>query len=215
MSVHLVLAHGWGFGSGVWRPMLRHLPGVTFHAVNLGYFGPGDTTLPTQHPFVAIGHSLGVAWLLRHLTGNQSQCRGLVSINGFGRFSRSPEFPAGVRRRILDRMREQLQVDPRAVLTAFQQQAGLATPTALPTNPNLTALTEGLTWLGEWDEQATLQHWPHPMMAIASRDDRIVTPAMTEATFAPERIHWLAEGGHLLPLTQPETVASLVRTLLP
>ncbi|MBF0296336.1 MAG: alpha/beta fold hydrolase [Magnetococcales bacterium] len=216
MSDHLVLAHGWGFGPGVWRPMLRHLPEVTFHAVNLGYFGPGDTSLPTQQqPFVAIGHSLGVPWLLRHLTSHRNQCRGLISINGFSRFANTADFPTGVGRRILDRMRNQLQTDPHAVLHAFQQQAGLPTPLPLPAKPDITTLTEGLTWLCEWDEHNTLNHWPLPMMAIASRDDRIVTPAMTEATFSQETIHWLPEGGHLLPLTQPATVASLVRTLLP
>ncbi len=45
---------------------------------------------------------------------------------------------------------------------------------------------------------------------LASRDDAIVSQAMTEASFPSERIEWLETGGHLLPLTHPDRCATFI-----
>lgn len=212
MSCHLLLLHGWGLGAGMWRPLTRALPECTPHLLNLGFFGPSRDEIPQDQPFIAIGHSLGFLWLLNHLQEPifQRQCQGLVSINGFARFARTPDFPHGVDRRILDRMARRLSVEPIAVLTDFQRQGGMEVPVQIPTNPNVATLHQGLSWLTQWDGRGPLAQFIKPLLAIAAEDDRIVAPEMTRDSFAPTLIEWLPTGGHLLPLTRTQACATLI-----
>lgn len=216
MSSTLVLVHGWGFGAGVWRPVRRGLQACSSHALDLGFYHPARTAFPTEDGFIAIGHSLGFLWLTRHLLLEPdlaARCGGLIAINGFCRFARSLDFPAGVAPRILERMVSRLGIDPRAVLSDFQRQGGLDTPLNLPATLNAHALAQGLSWLAEWDSRALLPAWNKPLLVIASRDDRVVTPEMVLQQFQPgafTTLEWCEAGGHLLPLTRPEWIAARI-----
>ncbi len=216
MSGHLLLVHGWGFGAGVWHPLKRLLPKTTIHTLNLGYFGPEQLQTPPPYPFIAVGHSLGFLWLAGQLSTPHfaTHCQGLISINGFTRFAHAPDFPFGMAKRILTRMHSHLASDPISVLTAFQQQGGLTKPPALPNEINQSALQQGISWLVDWDYRHALSQWSRPILAIATQDDAIVTPAMTRALFAPETIHWLLTGGHVLPLTQPQACADQIKPFM-
>jgi len=45
------------------------------------------------------------------------------------------------------------------------------------------------------------------MLALASRDDTIVPPAMTESIWRDTNIVWSNDGGHVLPLRHPRWCA--------
>lgn len=209
----LLLVHGWGLGPGVWHGVRRALPGWRCHTLDLGFFGPPRLQVPEGSPVLAVGHSLGFLWLLHHLERApwREACVGLVSIAGFSRFVRGDPFPNGVAPRILARMQQRLPDAVTEVLQAFCRQGGWPA-LSLPEGVDAAALGEGLTWLREWDERAVLAAWDKPVWALAARDDQIVPAALTDDCF--RSVEWLAEGGHLLPLTQPERCANLLRGAL-
>ncbi|MEO5364199.1 MAG: hypothetical protein H7838_11340 [Magnetococcus sp. DMHC-8] len=204
----LLLVHGWGLGPGLWHALRRALPDWPCLALDLGFFGRPRLAVPTGQPVLAVGHSLGFLWLLHHLEQApwRRDCVGLVSLAGFARFARAPDFPHGVAPRLLARMQQRLPDDTGGVLRDFCQQSGWPHCPEQPV-PDAAPLLHGLHWLATWDHRAALRAWDGPLHALAARDDRIVPPALTAACFAPHQTHWLAHGGHLLPLSRPTECA--------
>lgn len=224
MRPKLLFVHGWGFGPGFWRPLIRALRDWPTHTLDLGFFGPPRMEIPKDQPWVAIGHSTGFLWILRQLGQPPwpSHCLGLVSFMGFSRFVRGSDFPHGVDRRILHKMAGELSHNSNQVLDQFMALGGVNRPLAgLRAQGDETALAQGLNWLATWDERQTLHHWTRPWLALAQRDDGIVTESMTLDCFghlppvSAGGLHWFDQGGHFMPLiTQPEPYAAIVSTFL-
>jgi len=200
MSVLFV--HGWGFGPEVWDSVRAGLPDVETRALNLGFFGESD--LEAAPPTVAVGHSLGVLWLLIR---RPEWCGRLVSVNGFPRFLAAPDF-AGVHPRFLARMAARLPDDPMGVLNAFRARCGADATEAAP---DVARLAEGLDLLRDGEARGALAG--KRVLALAGADDPIVPAAMTEAAFPRQIIRW-QPGGHMLPLGAPDAVIDAVRELL-
>jgi pimeloyl-[acyl-carrier protein] methyl ester esterase len=207
----LLFAHGWAFDSSIWdavRTRLADWPQVMFDA---NYFGTAPDSATLTGPVVAIGHSHGVMRLLAQLP---PQCSAVVSINGFSRFSAGPDFPAGTPTKLLDRMITRFQQDPLAVLNTFRERCGAdATEPAMLSG----ALGADLLALRQDDQRASLQNVSVPLLALASTDDPIVTPALTHAVFDGHEhtdLRWHEGGGHLLPLSAPDWCADRIRELL-
>ncbi len=199
--MHFVLVHGWGFHAGVWNEIVRHLPGGSVSLVDLGFIAGGP---PSAHDWpedaVAVGHSLGLLWLLEQ----ERPFRALVSIQGFDCFCCHI---AGSR---VAAMREALARDAAATLAAFWRACGtvaFAPAAAL----DVARLDQGLDWLMHWDARAKRARLTCPMLALAARDDAIVPAAMTEAIWQEESaapsVIWSERGGHALPLRHPEWCA--------
>lgn len=198
MNCPLVLVHGWAFGPEFWTPLQREIGAGETVTPDLGFFGPECLDLPDE-PFVAVGHSLGLLWLLRHA---QDRLAGLVSLGGFGRF----DVPAGPTRA----MRRGLSRDPGQVISAFHKACGL--PAELAPGPALLAearpdrLATGLDWLLQWDERVALQAFNRPLLALAAADDAIVPPDLSRASF-PNNLVMLESGGHAFPASRPAQCA--------
>jgi len=192
----VAFVHGWGFGPEVWAPVLERLPGVPARRVDLGFFGPADAAL--DGATLAVGHSLGVLWLLAEHPGLP-----VVSINGFSRFTATEGFAEGVAPRLVERMHRRLGSAPQAVLDDFRARCG-AGPAERTADPD--RLAWGLALLAEGDARPAV-----PVAALAGADDPIVPPAMAHALFPDAR---LVAGAHLLPLTAPDAVAALIRETL-
>lgn len=209
MTPLLLLVHGWGFDAAFWKPLQAALPDLDSVAWDLGFRGPPVTpALPADRPIIAVGHSLGFLWLLQ-----ERPCRWdkLVAINGFPRFTKTEDFPAGVPSRLLDRMIGKLAGAPAAVTQDFLTRCGLD-PAAYPMDEatlNAERLGWGLNGLAQWDQRQNCR----PDLVLAGRDDPIVSAAMTEAAFASPSVEW-QDGGHLLPLTAPDWCAARLRGLL-
>lgn len=206
----LYLVHGWGFDASFWDPLRAELAeccqSVT---VDLGFRAPPH--LPDPPPetrLVAVGHSLGVPWLLRH----RRNWQGFVSINGFTRFSRTPGFVHGWPARLLERMRAALSEAPEQVHADFIRRCGLCRP---PEGKPLhvEALAEGLRWLQDWDERPALP-LSVPLLALAGRLDSVASPELTADCFSGQELRWCEDGGHLLPLSHPSWCADQIRDLL-
>lgn len=187
-----VLHSGWGFAADAldgWAEALaRQWPQAPQQVCERGYFGPArEPVLDAAVDWIGIGHSFGHA-LLRQKAGPWA---GWVALHGFTRFCRRPGRPQGTPPRLLDAMRARLQSEPAAVLADFRRLCGSAAP--LPeAPPRLQPLGDDLLALRELD----LPPSALPTLALASRDDAVVPPALTEACFAAEaELHW-RDGGH-------------------
>lgn len=206
----LVLVHGWGFDAAFWNPLTARLPECDTLAIDLGFLGaPRCPPRPEADRVVAVGHSSGVLWLLHE---RPFAWDAMIAINGFPRFVSGDGFSPAVEPRVLERMLSRFDRDPRAVSTEFLKRCGCA---EVPDTLNLPALRTGLEWLRDWDARDSLEREAAPVLALAGRADPIVPPAMTQAAFAGRvRLRWYEDGGHLLPLTDPDWCAAEIRAFL-
>ena len=216
----LLYVHGWAFDGSVWdalREALREaLPDLPHAVVQAGYFEGQSRRLPTgfdpRQPFIVIGHSYGVMYAVgRYLA--LPGCLGLVSINGFTRFSAADDFPGGVATRVLDRMLTRLATRTVDVVDDFRQRCGAAASTGVP---RVAALSDDLRAMRDEDLRARLDArssaHAFPVLALASDDDAIVSADVTRACF-PQPV-CLPQGGHLLPLTAPAWCATHIQRFI-
>jgi pimeloyl-[acyl-carrier protein] methyl ester esterase len=204
MKPLLLLVHGWGFDASIWDRLRACFPPEDTLAWDLGFFGqPAQPAPPPGRKVLAVGHSLGLLWLLHQRPLGWD---GLVGINGFTRFAKAGDFPAGIPPRVLERMLSRLAISPAEVVSEFRARLGCTTP--LPGTPNAEALAAGLQALAGWDARPAL-----PDAALCGQQDMLVSAAMSKDCFPEDRIIW-HEGGHLLPLDAPDWCASQLRGLL-
>lgn len=224
MSVRLLFIHGWAFTPAFWEPLRKELPDMDAHCLDLGFFGPPRLETPfADDAVVAVGHSLGLLWLLREagfpLRGLRGLC-GIVSLGGFSVFTAMEDAPCGVSSTAVRVMRRGLGRGHAAmagVLETFHRNCGTPPeyrPDYTPARPE--RLAEGLDWLLTWNQRAALGALGVPVSALAARDDAIVPPALTTACFSHKasRLEWLATGGHAFPLTQAAACARHIRAFL-
>lgn len=199
----ILFVHGWGYGASFWDPLRRALGNVPNAALDLGYFGSPQTSMPNGVTLL-IGHSLGFLWLARQPALGHLP---LIGINAFPRFVEADDYKPAIAPRVLERMRRRILTDARGVLAEFWQRAGASGPDAAP---NTNALAEGLDHLAVWDERENLNRRASSVRLIAGEEDAIVPAAMTRMAFRNFTIDWLP-GGHALPQTRATELARLIR----
>ncbi|MFN3076545.1 MAG: alpha/beta fold hydrolase [Alphaproteobacteria bacterium] len=215
MKLCLAFVHGWGLDASFFDPLREYLPEVYSVTFDLGFHGqPSSPPLPDNVPVIAVGHSTGFLWLLHH---RPSRWKALVAVNGFSRFIEAADYRPAVAAKVLDRMIFRFTAAPRAVAAEFLGRCGLPTGPEFTETLDREACAAGLEWLRGWDERETLARDPSPLLALAGRNDPIVTPAMTEQCFDGRpgtRLCWHQGGGHLLPVTDPAWCARHLRDFL-
>lgn len=242
------LCHGWGLDAACLQPLARALlaafpaGSIRCEWFDLGFGGePLHPKLDQDRFWIAVGHSYGFAWLMQQAAEANSHASedatvknetllpawgAAVAINGFTRFCRQPGRPEGTPMRLLDAMLARLAQDPVATVEDFRQRCGL-----VPDEPAFEA-----AWLANdtpqaRNAQAALQQHllalrtldlplsELPLLALATRDDAIVSLALARACFQPAAaagrltLQELA-GDHLSLLRQPAMLAGQIRAWL-
>ncbi len=199
--MRFVLVHGWGFHAGLWAQFARHLEGAEVTLVDLGFVSGGPKAEKSWRPdAIAVGHSLGLLWLLAR---GGEQFRALVSMQGFDCFS------CHVASSRLAALKRGIAREPYATIEAFWRSCG--SPDFAPRDAlDIPRLQEGLDWLMHWDAQEIKDRLTCPMLAFASRDDAIVPAKMSEAIWKKTELIWSQDGGHVLPLSHPQWCAQHV-----
>jgi pimeloyl-[acyl-carrier protein] methyl ester esterase len=198
----LVLLHGWGFDRHFWDPLRKRLADIDTIAWDLGYYGEPVMTLPS-YGAVAVGHSFGLLWLLRH---RPFAWRRLISVNGFSRFAAGDDFPEGVALPQIERLSSELEQTPFATVAAFRQRCGARGMP--PERVEEDRLQSSLGDLRHWDERRAAVD-----LALCGEADKVVPPALSRACFPAERMIW-HRGGHLLPLEDPDWCAAQLRPFI-
>ncbi|KON65951.1 putative aminoacrylate hydrolase RutD [Komagataeibacter europaeus] len=209
-SLPIALVHGWAFDPTFWDATRAALGPAHTTCTDFGFFTRQPALMLPQVPYIGVGHSLGALWLLRH---HGPLCRGLVLINGFSRFGTAADFPHGIPRRVIERMRAGLMREPEGLLHSFRLRAGIDTP--LPSHIERGRLEQGLVALMDMDCRTDLKRVTCPVHVIAGTDDTIAPPTLTRACFPPGsgmEAQWV-EGGHLLPLTHTATCAHAIMAM--
>jgi pimeloyl-[acyl-carrier protein] methyl ester esterase len=203
----VLFVHGWGFDAGFWQTLLDRLPELSCSTVELGYRGAPVVVPAIDRPLV-VAHSLGLAWALANIPRPWA---GVVSVNGFARFTRTDDFAEGVAPRVVERMVSRFRQEPQVVATDFLARCGVADPDVADMAPE--PLSEALSWLGICDERKGLNSLTCPLLALAGGDDVIVPPAMSRALFTGRELAMVEGAGHLLPLTHADVVAAQLQRL--
>jgi pimeloyl-[acyl-carrier protein] methyl ester esterase len=196
--MRFVLVHGWGFHAGIFADFIGHLEGADVTLVDLGFVAGGPKGASDWlADAIAIGHSLGLLWLLENGGG---RFKALVSVQGFDCFCChiAPSRIAALKRG--------LEREPAGTLQAFWRSCGAA-GFALPGALNIPRLNEGLDWLMHWDARKAKDELQCPVLALAARDDPVVPVSMSEAIWSERGIVWSPDGGHVLPLRHPRWCA--------
>jgi pimeloyl-[acyl-carrier protein] methyl ester esterase len=200
----ILFIHGWGFDAGFWRPLANRLPDFRPEVVDLGFFGEPVTPTP-ERPLV-VAHSMGLAWALAHLPRPWA---GVVAVNAFARFTRSPSFVEGVTPRLVERMLSRFDSEPETVLRDFLCRCGVEAPVL--DGMRQAPLRDALAWLAECDEQAALAALDCPLLALSGTRDLVVPETMSRAAFNACDLVLVEGAGHTLPLSHPDWVASQIR----
>ena len=205
MSCTLLFAHGWALDRSLWDPVLAALGphGAGALVRDAGFYGRPADPEPTG-PILGVGQSLGA---LELLAAPPPGLRGVVVIDGFARFGHAPDFPQGVRSRVLERMNKRL---AQGALGEFVTRAGGSLPSG---KPDPARLTEGLERLHALDGRACRL----PVWRLHAQDDPIAPLALADASFAglevvEKRIRPSTD--HLSPRHAPHACADLIRTAL-
>ena len=186
--------------------MMGRFSGHSMQRADLGFHGtPVNPTVSTP---LVIAHSLGLMWALVNLPRPWA---GLVAINGFTRFTRADNFP-GVEPDLLRRMKSRLRVDMKGVVEDFLRRCGMASPHTQ--GLDRARLIQGLEWLAEWDTRVQFSRVGCPVLAIGGTADPIVTAPHSRACFSATPLVMVQGGGHLLPLTHGDWLASRIAAVL-
>jgi len=200
----LLFVHGWGLNATLWDTVRAKLdaPAAT---VDLGYSAVARPA-EGQGRVIGIGHSFGALWLLHHRADRLS---GFIAISGFARFTAAPDWPHGVPPRLLHRMRSTYPSRPAEVLDQFRARCGLP-PWLGPRDD--ARLAADLDALADWDARETLRRLDIPVLCLAAADDQLLPPDLAPATaaLANTTCRWAPNGGHVLPLTQPDWCAQQI-----
>jgi pimeloyl-[acyl-carrier protein] methyl ester esterase len=201
----LLFAHGWALDRTLWDRVLSALGDEAAGALvrDSGFYGrPADPQ--ADGPILGVGQSLGALELLAEPPPGLV---GVVALDGFARFGKAPDFPAGVASRVLERMKAQL---GDGVLAEFLTRADGELPSG---QPDETRLIEGLNRLYTLDGRACRL----PVWRLHADLDPIATLAMADASFAGMNVverDVRQSTDHLSPFAAPGACADLIRAAL-
>lgn len=216
--IRCLWVHGWAFGPSVFDLMVKELEkresAWRWEFVDFGFWGEGR--IPSGHFDLAVGHSLGLNWLLDQDAVTFDR---IVSLAGFTRFTGDRTFRAGVHRRLVTRMQQDLLVCPAKLVDRFWEECGHSEIDFRWKlgNPDRERLNWGLEALKDWDRREQWGDLAVPVcrrLVVAATSDPIVSSELSAACFGGESIEWVESHSHLLPLAQPIQCASLIQNLM-
>lgn len=238
MSRDLVLLHGWGLSSSIWKPLAAQLSGsFTLHAPDLpghGCAAPVGTSLDqwaaallAQLPDEAIlvGWSLGAQLALHLAHQAPGRVAKLVLIGSSPRFVQADDWSAALPATTLGAFRQDFDKAPDATqrrfvaLQSFGDSARKAVAAALTDSltpaddTHKAALADGLRLLAETDLRAIVPAIRQPVRLLHGSEDKLMPTAAAEwlaDTLPDARLTVFGQCGHAPFLSRPEDCATLI-----
>lgn len=204
--MRLALISGWSFQRDFWQSLVARLPSDwTFAYIEPG---PSGSFTGVSDATAVLCHSLG---LLAYLHALQQPSSAIFVLNGFTRYAADADFPDGVALRVLRRMRTRLLQDSLEVVDDFRGRSVMPGDVRALASQPLNHLLWGLDCLCSCDARNIWSNLRVYKRVLASRDDAIAPAAMVRSCFAESEIEWVSQGGHCLPLAEPELCAEIVK----
>lgn len=186
----LVLFHGWGFDSRIWKPVISRLrEKYEVYAFDLPGFGKTELMsascyfqkvaelLPEQ--FSVLGWSLGGLWATRMACNFNNRVEKVINICSSPCFLQAPDWP-GISSAVLERFYQQIEESPSQVLEEFIRLQGVELNEIAPlmNSSSKEGLKQGLEQLKHWDLREEIESLQQPVHYLFSRLDAI-TPYQT------------------------------------
>lgn len=238
MSRDLVLLHGWGLSSSVWKPLAEALSDTfTLHTPNLPGHGSAAPAGPSLNEWadallsripedaVLVGWSLGAQLALHLARQNPERVARLVLIGASPRFVQADDWPAALPGATLTRFRQEFDATPDATQRRFvalqslgdsaRKAVAAALGNSLTTadDTHKSALADGLRLLAETDLRTLASEIRQPVRLLHGREDKLmpVTAAEWLADALPDaRLTVFGQCGHAPFLSRPEECATLI-----
>ena len=222
----LVLVHGWGFGSAVWRPVVDLLAAeFRLHAVDLPGYGGNDAG-PVRVPPNAIvcAWSLGALEAMQWALAEPKRISRLVLVGATPRFVQAADWPHAQPPEVFDRFAEMVAASPATALKRFaalvnqddiQARSLLRSLSALIEGGRVEAptLLSGLAELRGTDLRAAVPGISQPTLVLHGANDRLAPPAAGRwlADHLPRcRLQMFPEAAHAPFLSDPQRFAELL-----
>lgn len=197
----LVLLHGWGLNSGVWKEALATLvKDFDVVTIDLPGFGLNAATLPDDYSLGNIAkmvtpcipkNSLLLGWSMGGLVAQQIAIEQLVQLRGLISLASTPCFAErddwhGIKRPVLSAFEKQLEFDFGKTLSRFLAIQALGSPSAKSDikaiqhsiteypEPSHVALMDGLTLLSTVDLREQIHQIRCPTLRLYGRLDSLV-----------------------------------------
>lgn len=193
----LVLVHGWGFGPGVWQPLLPSLgdPGRVRAVALPGYGTPDFDPAALPDGATICGWSLGGLLALDWARQWPDKVARLVLVGTTPRFLTTPDWADGQPPELLEGFATSLAADSAATLRRFAALTNQGDERARPVTRQLNrlletglpapaALADGLDRLRDMDLRAIVQTLTQPTLVIHGERDPLMPLAAGR---------WLAE----------------------
>ncbi|CAI3935452.1 alpha/beta fold hydrolase [Commensalibacter communis] len=210
---HLLFVHGWGFSKHFWEPVSYLLNEFSKEYIDLGFVNNISILSNDVHDLsqqipntIAIGHSLGLLYLLKQFPRTFHH---YIAINSFLRFSKAEDYLSGVPSRILHLMSKGIDKDVYSVLSQFYQQCQYVGN--VPNQMNASALQIGLGTLETEDFRNVLPSITDRLTIVSSKSDPVVSSDMTIDSFKSHPIYWVKDNTHVLPISRPEICAKIIK----
>lgn len=222
----LVLIHGWGFGSAVWRPVVEQLPPhFQVHLVDLPGYGD-DIFSPEHMPAGALvcGWSLGALLALQWAERHPDRIARLVLTGATPRFTQAADWPAAQPAELLDAFTAAVAIDRKAALRRFAALLNQGDDRARPLTRQLSALLDqelpasaclaaGLDTLRTTDLRASLPRIAQSTLVVHGDRDPLM-PLAAGRWLADQlpagRLEVFAGAAHAPFLSDPRRFAALL-----
>lgn len=208
ISGEVIAYHGWGFDATCWQNWQQQFEelGFKFKSCDRGYFGS-----PMQHEFTPVAslrlcrllltHSYGLHWCS---APQLEQADLLIIFAGFASFHPSTERERRQSSRVLNRMIDQFQMIPEAVLQQFRINCYSPDDAVCPPMPmQPEVLRRDLVTLHTTQLPSPLLTTPSPVLIVQGTQDKILFPqAGRELAQLLKNSHYIEiAASHALPFT--------------
>ncbi len=211
MTKHFVFCHGWAFTPEFFRPLgqklLQALPTSQVTYLDLGYFTEKqDLQLPIDE-VILIGHSLGMAKLLKAASEQKIKAKAIIGLQSFTNFLGYDHILHEERLIGLNLMIKSFKADPVKTILSFRKKCGINLPAQMLEKIQETRLLEDLEML-----KASFNLPSTPALIIGSADDPIVSQQLLDDNFSHQQIIFIihASGKHSLGFTESDFVCQQI-----
>lgn len=217
----LIVVGGWGVDASMLAPVVRNWPAeVRYESLNdellagCGSISEVAEVLTRRHPepMVWLGWSQGAQVAMAAAGVKDSPVQSVVTVAGFPRFVKAPEWPCGMEPDTFQAFEAGLNSNAQRTWRRFQQlmihgcrqsersEARQELMTWIESGPAASSahLAKGLLWLADEDQRKTWQYSDVPALHLLGSDDALVAPwhqqlslpECAECRVIPGMTHW-------------------------